>query len=261
MFGLNIVRGNPKLVAVVVMAVLAAVVAAVVTAGESGGDSQDVRIVARQTGDGRAEVALQVRADNHTWGERILPRERFLAADSEAGTWRSSTPIQLEPEPGVDPAAVGLTATAEMRSANGESMGSVSFTQGPRGLLIQARLANVPEGWHGFHIHETGSCEPDFAAAGGHYNPDGIGHGVLHPDGHHPGDTVNVYAHTDGIANADQYTVDATLGEAASGGPATLFDADGSAIIVHEGPDSYGADPGAGTRIACGVIVLDNPDS
>lgn len=261
MFGLNIVKGNPKLVAVVVMAVLAAVVAAVVNAGSSGKDSQDVRIVARQIGDGRAEVALQVRADDYTWGERILPRERFLAPDSEAGVWRSSTPIQLESGSDVDPAAVGLTATAEMRGANGESMGSVSFTQGPRGLLIQARLTGVPEGWHGFHIHETGACEPDFAAAGGHYNPDGIGHGVLHPDGHHPGDTVNVYAHADGIANADQYIVDATLGDAASGGLATLFDADGSAIIVHEGPDSYGADPGAGARIACGVIVLDNPDS
>ena len=75
-------------------------------------------------------------------------------------------------------------------------------------------------------------------------------------DGHHPGDTVNVYAHADGTANADQYTVDATLGDATvSGGPTTLFDADGSAIIVHEGPDSYGEAPGAGARIACGVIV------
>ena len=80
---------------------------------------------------------------------------------------------------------------------------------------------------------------------------------MLHEDGHHPGDTVNIYAHTDGLANADQYTVDATLGA----GVTSLFDADGSAIIVHEGPDSYGADPMAGARIACGVIVLDQPDS
>ena len=131
-------------------------------------------------------------------------------------------------------------------------MGEVTIIQGPRGLLIQARLTGVPEGWHGFHIHETGSCEPDFSAAGGHYNPTGIGHGILHEDGHHPGDTVNIYAHADGVANADQYTVDATLGA----GVTTLFDADGSAIIVHEGPDSYGEAPGAGARIACGVISL-----
>ncbi len=245
------------LLSLALLAVAAAVVTAIVTASDSRTNAQDVRILARQTDSGAAEVALQVRGDDHTWGERILPRQRFLGPDSEPGRWRSSTAISIESDAGVDPAAVGRTATAEMRGANGESMGRVTIIQGPRGLLVQARLTGVPEGWHGFHIHETGACDPDFSAAGGHYNPDGIGHGVLHPDGHHPGDTVNIYAHADGIANADQYTVDATLGDATvSGGPATLFDADGSAIIVHEGPDSYGADPGAGARIACGVITL-----
>ncbi len=244
------------------LAVAAIVVTAVVTAGESGPDARDIRILARQTDTGAAEVALQVRGDDHAWGERILPRERFLAADSEPGRWRSSTAIRLESDEGVDPAAVGRTATARMHGPDGESMGTVTIIQGPRGLLVQARLTGVPQGWHGFHIHETGACDPDFAAAGGHYNPDGVGHGVLHPDGHHPGDTVNVYAHADGTANADQYTVDATLGDASvGGGPATLFDADGSSIIVHEGPDSYGEAPGAGARIACGVITLDQPDS
>ncbi|MCY3559179.1 MAG: superoxide dismutase family protein [Chloroflexi bacterium] len=239
---------------VAAIAVLIATVA-LITADDSDGDPQDVRIVARQVGDGRAEVALQVRSESHTWGERILPDQRFLAPDSEAGLWRSSSVITVEDADdsvGVDPAAVGLTATAEMRGPDGEPMGAVTIIQGPRGLLIQARLSGLPEGWHGFHIHETGSCDPDFSAAGGHYNPTGIGHGVLHEDGHHPGDTVNIYAHADGTANADQYTVDATLGA----GAATLFDADGSAIIVHEAPDSYGADPAAGARIACGVITL-----
>lgn len=241
------------LVAVGVLALAAAVVGAVITAGESGDGGTDVRIQARQTNTGNTEVALQVRNADHSWGERILPRERILRADSEPGRWRSSTTIHVETEDGVDHAAVGLTATAEMHSPDGQSMGTVTIIQGPRGLLIQARLTGVPEGWHGFHIHETGACDPDFAAAGGHYDPTGIGHGVLHEGGHHPGDTVNVYAHADGTANADQYTVDATLGAGAT----TLFDADGSAIIVHEGPDSYGEAPGAGARIACGVIVLD----
>ena len=239
--------------AVGVMALIAVIATAMITAGDSGDGGLEVSILARQTGDGRTEVALQVRDGDHSQGERILPRERFLAADSEPGLWRSSTTIHVETEEGVDDAAVGLTATATMHSPDGEPMGTVTFTQGPRGLLIQARLTGVPEGWHGFHIHESGSCEPDFSAAGGHYNPTGIGHGVLHEGGHHPGDTVNVYAHADGVANADQYIVDATLGA----GTASLFDADGSAIIVHEGQDSYGADPMAGARIACGVITLD----
>ena len=233
-------------------AAIVALITAAITAGGSGDGGTEVRIQARQTVNGATEVALQVRDGQNAWAERILPNERFLAADSEPGKWRSSTAIQIESDEGVDQSAVGQTASAEMRGPDGEPMGTVTIIQGPRGLLIQARLTGVPQGWHGFHIHETGSCAPDFSAAGGHYDPTGIGHGVLHEGGHHPGDTVNIYAHTDGVANADQYTVDATLGA----GITTLFDHDGSAIIVHEGPDSYGADPGAGARIACGVITL-----
>ena len=38
--------------------------------------------------------------------------------------------------------------------------------------------------------------------------------------------------------------------------PITLsLTADGSAIIVHEKPDTYGEDAGAGGRVACGVIA------
>ncbi len=241
-----------SLMAIGLLALLAAALTAVMTAGGSDESSQGIRILARNTDNGSTEVALQVQNADHAWGEQILPRERFLAADSEPGRWRSSSTIHLQTEEAIDPAAVGATATAEMRGPDGGSMGTVTIIQGPRGLLIQARLTGVPEGWHGFHIHETGSCDPDFSAAGGHYDPTGIGHGVLHEGGHHPGDTVNIYAHSDGTANADQYTVDATLGA----GTTTLFDADGSAIIVHAAPDSYGADPGAGARIACGVITL-----
>ncbi len=243
-------------IAVALTAAIAVALTAMITADDSGDQATDVRIQARQTAGGATEIALQVRSDDHSWGDRILPRERFLAADSEPGRWRSSTTIRVEAGDAVDPAAVGLTATAVLSSPDGEPMGQVNFIQGPRGVLIQARLTGVPEGWHGFHIHETGSCDPDFSAAGGHYNPTGIGHGILHEDGHHPGDTVNIYAHADGTANADQYTLDVTLGEGPAA-PASLFDADGSAIIVHESPDTYGADPAAGPRIACGVITLD----
>jgi Cu-Zn family superoxide dismutase len=42
-----------------------------------------------------------------------------------------------------------------------------------------------------------------------------------------------------------------------SAGPATLFDGDGSALVVHEGKDDYLTDPAgnAGNRIACGPLV------
>ena len=230
---------------------VAVILFAVINAGESRDGNAEVRIQARHAGNGASEVALQVRNADSSWGERILPGERFLLADSEPGRWRSSTAIRLESEEGVDPAAVG--ATAEMSGPDGEPMGAVTIIQGPRGLLIQARLTGVPEGWHGFHIHETGSCAPDFSAAGDHYNPTAVGHGPLHEAGQHAGDTVNVYAHSDGVVMADQYTVDVTLGAGAT----SVFDADGSAFVLHESPDSYGEAAGAGGRIACGVIALD----
>ena len=40
------------------------------------------------------------------------------------------------------------------------------------------------------------------------------------------------------------------------GAESTLFDEDGSAVIVHVNPDTYQAEAGAGDRIACGVITL-----
>ncbi len=234
-------------------ALIAVVAGAVIAAGGSDGGDSEVRILARQTGDGRAEVALQVRDADQSWGETVLPRQRFLAFDSEAGRWRTSSGIPIEDSSAVDPAAVGLTATATLSSPDGESMGEVTFTQGPRGVLIQARVSGLDAGAHGFHIHETGSCEPDFGAAGGHFNPAGSGHGPLHDGGHHAGDLPNLIAHDDGAGLADYYTADVTL---ASGVPHSLFDANGSAIVIHVNPDSYGEDAMAGGRVACGIVSL-----
>ena len=43
----------------------------------------------------------------------------------------------------------------------------------------------------------------------------------------------------------------------AKGKPNSVFDTDGSAIVIHAGIDDYKSDPtgNAGDRIACGVIV------
>lgn len=151
-----------------------------------------------------------------------------------------------------EPSGVGATASAEIMDAAGESLGTVMLTQGPRGVLISAQLASLEPGGHGFHIHSVGACAPDFSAAGGHFNPSEVGHGPLHSGGHHAGDLPNIHAATDGTAQADYYTDAVTLD---SGPDHSLFDADNSAIVVHEKPDAYGEDVGsAGARIACGVI-------
>lgn len=142
-------------------------------------------------------------------------------------------------------------AVANLVGPDGQARGTVTLTEGPNGVLVQVRAANLDIGEHGFHIHETGACAPDFGAAGGHYNPAGSGHGFMHEDGSHAGDLPNIHADAVGGANADAFTDAVTLAEGADN---TLFDADGSAIIIHENRDSYGEAAGAGGRVACGVI-------
>ena len=147
---------------------------------------------------------------------------------------------------------VGASATAEIMDQAGRPMGMVALTQGPQGVLVSADLHGLPPGGHGFHIHAVGSCSPDFSAAGGHFGPGTESHGFLHSTDKHAGDLPNIYAGADGAARADAFTADITL---AGGDERSLFDSDGSAIVVHEKPDAYGEDAGtAGARIACGVI-------
>ena len=152
---------------------------------------------------------------------------------------------------GEEPSGVGQRAVASISGVDGSQMGSVVLTEGPNGVLISADVNRLAPGPHGFHIHGVGACTPDFSAAGDHFNPSGEGHGLLHADGAHAGDLPNLYAGADGVARADYFTAKITLSADADD---SIFDADGSAIIIHAKPDSYGADPGAGDRVACGVI-------
>ncbi len=144
-----------------------------------------------------------------------------------------------------------LAANANLVGKDGKSVGTVTLTETWHGVLIKAELNGLPPGGHGFHIHENGSCAPDFAAAGGHFNPDGKGHGVTQQNGMHAGDMPNIYVAADGTVTAEVLNSLVSV----SGGANSVFDANGSAIIVHEKPDTHLADAGAGGRIACGVIA------
>ena len=150
------------------------------------------------------------------------------------------------------PQDVGARAVAALVGPDGSGMGVVTLTQTHHGLLIAAEANGLAPGGHGFHIHTVGTCSPDFAAAGDHFNPGDVGHGYNNPGGVHAGDLPNIYADADGAARADYFTAAVTLDAEAEH---SLFDADGSAIIIHENPDTYGEDAGAGGRVACGVIT------
>ena len=144
-----------------------------------------------------------------------------------------------------------LLASARLKDVAGTDVGVVNVVSSDAGLTFEFGLqegATLQTGEHGFHVHETGSCTPDFEAAGAHLNPDGSSHGLLSADGPHAGDLPNLNIPESGTPT---YVVTTTrLSEA------DLFDADGSAMIVHADPDDYVTDPGgnSGDRVACGVL-------
>lgn len=153
----------------------------------------------------------------------------------------------------VSTAAVGQTATADLVDAAGAPVGRVKLTQGAVGVLIQMDLKGLKPGVHAFHLHAKGRCDrPDFTSAGGHYNPRSHEHGFLNPEGPHAGDLPNIHVPADGTVKAEFHTSRVTLGT----GVGTLFDADGTAIVIHAGADDYKTDPAghAGARVACGVV-------
>ena len=148
------------------------------------------------------------------------------------------------------------TATAKMIGDDEEDAGTVTLTQTPNGVLIEAHLVELADGEHGFHIHETGKCEtPDFKSAGGHFNPTGAEHGLLVEGGPHAGDMPNIHFPEDGDKGL-KFQVLNSMVSLIEGEEGYLLDEDGSAIMVHSGPDDYKSQPSgdAGSRIACGVI-------
>ena len=146
------------------------------------------------------------------------------------------------------------TAKSEIYNLEGEKVGNATLTETPHGVLIKAELWKLPPGTHAFHIHAVGKCEPpSFTTAGGHFNPFGKGHGIINPKGLHAGDLPNIHVGTDGKLTFEVLASQVTLNE----GKNSIFDDDGSSLVIHEKPDDYKSDPAgeAGPRIACGVIV------
>lgn len=146
-------------------------------------------------------------------------------------------------------------AHATLHDAAGNTVGTVDISDGPLGVLLHANIQGLPSGVHAFHIHGTGSCEPTFGAAGGHFNPTGKHHGLMNPEGHHAGDMPNI--HLDGGRSVELEVFVPGVSVSGGHGHPALLDDDGAAIVIHAGADDYASDPAgaAGDRIACGVIT------
>jgi Cu-Zn family superoxide dismutase len=180
---------------------------------------------------------------------------------------------------------VGLTAhaqgfpselTATITTADGQEIGIISFgtitpemasdmqppMEGLEGsVVIWAQVEGLTPGFHGFHIHSVGTCDPAgeraFASAGGHLHEEGQTHGG------HIGDLPSLRANANGAAVMVVTTDGFTL--------ADLLDEDGSAVIIHGEADNFGNIPAdrydpdadettlntgdAGGRVGCGIIT------
>ncbi|MGV3511224.1 MAG: superoxide dismutase family protein [Novosphingobium sp.] len=143
-------------------------------------------------------------------------------------------------------------AQATLTDTAGVSVGSVRIEQSGTALSLLADVRGLSSGQHGIHLHTTGKCEaPSFTSAGGHLNPTAHQHGSMNPAGPHLGDLPNITVAADGTGS-----VRVPMTGSAAAVLTNLFDADGTAIVVHAGPDDYKTDPSgnSGGRIACGVL-------
>jgi len=166
----------------------------------------------------------------------------------------------------VTAAAAGIThASADIRGCEDAAItGSADLIEKPsdegiKVVEVTLRVSGLKPGKHAVHIHEAGNCSP-CGEAKGHFDPGPYGNSA--PDGNHPfhsGDLVNIDVKPGGVGYLHTSTTRVTL----SPGPLSLFDADGSAIIIHADPDTYcpqGDVKGCagGARVACGVITMKN---
>jgi Cu-Zn family superoxide dismutase len=135
----------------------------------------------------------------------------------------------------------GDTAQAVLADASGDIVAIVQLKDEGNGRTrVSVRTRGLTEGFHGFHVHAVGKCDPNtvdpktgkkaaFLSAGPHFNPKA----ATHAD--HAGDMPPLLVIRGGGANmvfeTDRFTV------------ADLFDADGSAVIIHAEADNLGHIP------------------
>ncbi len=192
-----------------------------------------------------------------------------------AGTDEAQSGSTGEPAAAVDSASAGTGSgsgspelTSRLVDPDGREVGVATLTEVEDGTQVDVQVTGLPPGFHGFHLHAVGVCEPDspspadpsmtgdFLSAGGHIGAGETDHGE------HAGDLPLLYVTEAGTGTLTAVTDALTLDQ--------LTDGDGSAVMVHADPDNYANVPeryapggpdqmtrntgDAGGRIACGPV-------
>ena len=149
----------------------------------------------------------------------------------------------------MDTAGPKATATLEPRSGSTVS-GTVSFQVVGQKVRVEANIAGLTPGAHGFHVHEVGDCSAaDATSAKGHFNPAMKAHGHHGAAERHAGDMPNLMADSSGKATLSAELDTLSLTE----GPSGILK---RSVVIHADPDDYKSQPAgnSGKRVACGVI-------
>lgn len=169
-----------------------------------------------------------------------------------------------------------VMAFAELKDAEGADVGLVTWNATDAGVSVEVKVAGLPPGFHGFHVHAVGECIAPFTSAGPHLNPSGADHPA------HVADMPVLLVNADGTGEAnfmtDRYTVNDLFGAgvivhakpdnyaniperyvAPAPSPSASPAADAEPAMV-SGPDAATLGTGdAGERIACGMIAVPKP--
>lgn len=200
-------------------------------------------------GDGRdaeqvREEAEKAIADVRQEAEQALARAEEKARDAlvERGYLEEDVPRR---------------AVAVLHPTEGSDVGgTVAFEPVDGGLRVITRADGLPSGEHGYHIHLYGDCTAaDGTSAGTHFNLEGSS---LNP----PKDIDRITGNLGDLAAGEDRSArhEAVIENASLIGPKSII---GRAVIVHEKPNDPGEPPigAAGSRQACGVIGIANPQS
>jgi Cu/Zn superoxide dismutase len=187
---------------------------------------------------------------------------RTVSAALMASVAAAATMAALQTGPGAraEIKGDGITGSATFREVPARKSGAddPKFPAGATLVEVTIDVTGLKPGPHGVHLHAVGKCEaPGFTSAGGHFDPGPASQ--PDPDTNHPfhmGDLPNVVADQKGRAQYTAVTSRVTL----SPGPLSVFDTDGTAVIIHVNPDqgtTGAAKSGVsgGPRAACGVLT------
>jgi Cu-Zn family superoxide dismutase len=150
------------------------------------------------------------------------------------------------------------TYAAYVIDTTGKSLGTITLLGVGNGVQFRVDVSGLPEGQHGMHVHEFGSCNAlrdtagkatPFGAAGAHFDPMSTNSHKGPDGGGHAGDLPNLIVNYAGIGQMTFFDSNLTLT-----GPNSIV---GKSIVIHANPDNYTDTPpngGSGGRIACGEI-------